>query len=94
MQMLSFHKRSKMKRKAANAYLYRGVQKDKTWKKKRLMFYTKAMRKEATKKQLEYIEELRENSDMSLRPFTGTTKREADEYIANWNTLALNRWKH
>ena len=39
----------KMKRKAVNAYLYRGVQKDKTWKKKRLMFYTKAMRQQLNK---------------------------------------------
>lgn len=53
----------------------------------------KANEEKVTKKQLEYIEELSENSDMKLRPFTGTTKREADEYISNWNTAALNRWK-
>ena len=48
---------------------------------------------EVTKKQLEYILEMREHSEYPLPEFTGTTKGEAADYISKWTKLAHeSRW--
>ena len=41
-----------------------------------------------TKSQLAYIMELQEFSYIPVPEFTGTTKREASEYISRWSTAA------
>ncbi len=42
----------------------------------------------ATEKQLEYIQEMREFSDYPIPEFTGTTKKEASDYIDRWKKTA------
>lgn len=42
----------------------------------------------ATEKQLRYIAELQEFSEYPLPAFTGTTKKEASDYIDKWAKLA------
>ena len=41
-----------------------------------------------TQKQLDYIADMQEFSSYSLPKFTGTTKKEANEYIDKWRELA------
>ena len=42
----------------------------------------------ATRKQLEYIEEMQEYSSYPLPQFVGTTSKEASEYISKYSELA------
>lgn len=42
----------------------------------------------ATEKQLTYIQEMQEFSVFSIPRFTGTTKGEASDYIAQWSRRA------
>lgn len=47
----------------------------------------------ATRKQLEYIEEMQEYSPYPLPQFIGTTSKEASEYISKYNKMAHeNTW--